>query len=74
MDTWNIDRIYNWYGMAIANESPRWKFYFDSSDNTFFDLLLEDTGYSIDDKPELSDADKKLLLSKIEKIKTTTPH
>lgn len=69
MDTWNSDRIYNWYGMALANESSRWEFYFDSSDNTFFDLQLKDNHYTIEDKPRLSASEKKLLLSKIEKIK-----
>lgn len=69
MDTWNIDRIYNWYGMAIANEVPHYKFYFDPSDNTFFDLLMKNNQYTIEDKRRLSDEDKILILSKIEKIK-----
>jgi hypothetical protein len=73
MDAWNTDRIYTWFGSAPGNnESNNRKFYFDFSDNTFFDLMQNDNKYSVNDKITLNAEDKTLLLSKNDKIKKTT--
>ncbi|WP_018342271.1 hypothetical protein [Cytophaga aurantiaca] len=68
MDTWNTDRIYNWFGLALANESPDRKFYYDSSDNIFFDVIEIKNHYSIRNKETVSAQDTVLLFLKIEKL------
>lgn len=72
METWKLDRILSWLGSAIGhNKNKSLKFFYDQTDNIFFNLIEIDGQFSLWDKKDYSADSTDLLISKIIKIKNS---
>lgn len=68
------DRIYSWLGSAIGHKKDdRLKFFFDSSDKSFFNLSETSGQLVVWDKKHYTDLSKSRLIKKIKKVEENHP-